>query len=242
MAAFTFKKYIGEYPNDNALKDALETGTLNTPFLALVDGDLNYDSIVYIDMYVDDELECTLQKNPNTNTWTAYSTSVAMDSTIKFRSNGSDLTFIVDGNDYTEWIAETNLSNPTLTLANGEFTLTYTDDGSYDIRLLIDSNPYDFEYNTPETIDVPLNHTIENANYDPVDWYWNGNEALTQSAHLDKEDIPDYGPQKTVYIEEIEAFYDDSDSDATVQVWITGTVEDASSDSGGNEDPYFIDE
>lgn len=234
MAAYTFKKYIGEYPNESFLKDALETGKLNTPFLALVDGNLNYNDVVYIDMYVNNELECTLQKNPNTNSWVAYSINVSEGDTISFKSNGSDLTFVLEGDEYQVWTADTNLTNPTLTLTDGEFVFTYTELGNYDIRLLIDNNAYDFEFGIIKEIEVPLNQTIQNADSEPVDWYWNGTKALTQSAHLDKEDIPDYGPQKTVYIEEIMAMTvptsDSDSSDDITQIWITGTVEDASSD------------
>lgn len=235
MAAFTFKKYIGEYPNDNALKDALETGTLNTPFLVLVDGDLNYDSIVYIDMYVDDELECTLQKNPSANTWTAYSISVAMDSTIKFRSNGNDLTFIVDGNDYTEWIAETNLSNPILTLANGEFTLTYTDDGSYDVRVYVDSTAYELTYGQTTTVNQDLGSTIENGDYNSTNWYWNGTFVM-ESPHLDKEDIPGYTMGVTIHIDSLRA-----EQGTVPEVYVVGTVTtNSGGDEGGGDDPGYI--
>lgn len=234
MAAFTFKKYIGVYPNESFLKTALETGKLNTPFLALVGGSINYNDIVYIDMYVNNELECTLQKNPNTNSWVGYSVNVSEGDDVTFKSNGSDLVFVLDGEDYQVWTADTNITNPTLTLTNGEFVFSYTELGNYDIRLLIDNNAYDFEFGIIEEIEVPLNQTIENADSEPVDWYWNGTEVLTQSPHLDKEDIPDYGPQKTVYIEEIEAdtapTSDSDSSDAITQIRITGTVSDASSD------------
>ena len=230
-----FNKYIGEYATTNDLKTALETNALKTPFLALVGNTMTYDDIVYIDLYVDNTLTATLVRS--NNTWSAYSIQVGMGDVMTFRSNGSDLSFVVNNTTTTAWTTTTNLSNPILTLANGVFTLTYTDEGAYDVKVNVDSTAYELTYGQTTTVNQDLGSTIENGDYNSTNWYWNGTFVM-ESAHLDNSDIPDYTMGVTIHIDSLRA-----EQGTVPEVYVVGTVSTNSGGEGGDggiEDPELF--
>lgn len=180
-----FNKYIGEYATTNDLKTALETNALKTPFLALVGNNMTYDDIVYIDLYVNDTLTATLVRS--NNTWSAYSIQVGMGDVMTFRSNGSNLSFVVNNTTTTAWTTTTNLSNPILTLANGVFTLTYTDEGTYDLRVTMNGQNFDLTRSQRLTVDSSFDSSLDCT--EEVNWCVNGSTITTTGYHIDDSDI-----------------------------------------------------
>lgn len=227
-----FNKYIGEYATTNDLKTALETNALKTPFLALVGNNMTYDDIVYIDLYVNDTLTATLVRS--NNTWSAYSIQVGMGDVMTFRSNGSNLSFVVNNTTTTAWTTTTNLSNPILTLANGVFTLTYTDEGTYDVKVNVDSTVYELTYGQTTTVNQDLGSTIENGDYNSTNWYWNGTFVM-ESPNLDKSDIPGFTMGVTIHIDSLRA-----EQGTVPEVYVVGTVSTNSGGGGDEEDPGFF--
>lgn len=181
-----FNKYIGEYATSGDLKTALEVGALKTPFLALVANNMNYDDIVYVDLYVNDTLTATLVRS--NNTWSAYSIQVGMGETVTFRSNGSNLPFTVSGTSYTSWVSDASYGNPVLTLANGVFTLTFMYNyGTYDLRVTMNGQNFDLTRGQRLTADTAFDSSLDCT--EEVNWCVNGSSVTTTGYHIDDSDI-----------------------------------------------------
>lgn len=199
-----FKKYMGIYATNSDLETALDSQALRIPYVALVgaDQDVEYPDVRWLIMYQDGTAGPVIPKAASANTWSIYSTTVNVGDVISFAkaarsTNGTgftprgEITFRVDGTDYTTYTAATNMTNLVITLQGGVFTLNYTDLGTFDVRITNNDVNYDLTFGASATsVNQALGSSIESDK--AVDyWYVNGTSKGTEYSgyHIDKEDI-----------------------------------------------------
>lgn len=190
-----FDKYIGEYSTSGDLKTALEVGTLKTPFLALVGNSVNYNDIVYVDLYIDDNLRTTLPRSGNM--W-GVAGNFYKDSTLQFKVNGEFINFYVDGVSYSAYTLSTNSDTLVLTLDNNVFTLTYTDLGAFDVRVTMDNINYDLTYSQTMNVNATLGNVLVS---NKVVYWCSGSTILDLTDHLNKERVAEDAATNTYIVD-----------------------------------------
>lgn len=245
-----FKKYMGIYATNSALETALDSQALRIPYVALVgaDQDVEYPDVRWLIMYQDGTAGPVIPKAASANTWSIYSTTVNVGDVISFAkaarsTNGTgftprgEITFRVNGTDYTTYTAATNMTNLVITLQGGVFTLNYTDLGAYDVRITNNGVNYDLTFGAADTsVNQALGSTLEADK--EVDWYDITGTFKGRGYHLDKEDLVG-SPVGDYTLLSLRA-----QSDDPIRVFVAfeaaNTGGGGSEDSGGDNDEWLF--